>query len=79
VCSQVLVQPADQGMYMVHTPHFVVPCLVPLLQYTFQVRCGSMSLSALHACPTPVMPQEHQLLVLQNSQRLGPEGTRFPR
>jgi hypothetical protein len=35
---QVLVQPADQGMYRVHTPHFVVPCLVPLLRYTFQVR-----------------------------------------
>lgn len=34
---QVLVQPADQGMYKVHTPHFVVPCLVPLLQYTCKV------------------------------------------
>jgi hypothetical protein len=35
---QVLVQPADPGMYKVHTPHFMVPCLVPLLQYTFKVR-----------------------------------------
>ena len=30
---QVLVQPADPGMYRVHTPHFMVPCLVPLLQW----------------------------------------------
>jgi hypothetical protein len=34
---QVLVQPADQGMYTVLTPHFLVPCLVPLLHYNFKV------------------------------------------
>lgn len=33
---QVLVQSAAQGMYQIHTPHFVVPCLVPLLQYIFK-------------------------------------------
>jgi hypothetical protein len=42
---QVLVQPTDPGMYRVHSPHFVVPCLVPLLQYTFKVGgavCGPL-------------------------------------
>lgn len=41
-CTQVLVQPIDQTLCQVHTPHFVVPCLVPLLQYTFKV-CGDMT------------------------------------
>lgn len=34
---QVLVQAADPGMYRVHSHHFLVPCLAPLLQYTFKV------------------------------------------
>jgi hypothetical protein len=41
---QVLVQCPDQGSYRVHTPHFPVPCLVPLLQYTFKVRMDPRAL-----------------------------------
>lgn len=68
--SQVLVQPAgvDQGsssMYKVHSPHFIVPCLVPLLQYTFKVRgqwtvCSSQAVASLASSHTlrchPCMP-----------------------
>lgn len=60
---QVLVQSAAQGMYQIHTPHFVVPCLVPLLQYTFKVRCSAEALIAtvtllcfaLHVVPLSVL------------------------
>ncbi|WIA09492.1 hypothetical protein OEZ85_008892 [Tetradesmus obliquus] len=34
---RVLVQAEDEAMYQVHTPHFAVPALVPLLQYTYKV------------------------------------------
>jgi hypothetical protein len=46
---QVLVQAEDEAMYQVHTPHFAVPALVPLLQYTYKVRAARL----LH-------PEQHQ-------------------
>jgi len=60
---QVLVQSAAQGMYQIHTPHFVVPCLVPLLQYIFKVRCSAEAFIAtvtllclaLHVVPLSVL------------------------
>lgn len=47
---QVLVQATDPGMYRVHSPHFLVPCLVPLLQYTFKVSDWALkrSLAVTH-------------------------------
>jgi hypothetical protein len=45
---QVLVRPVEQDQYRVHTPHLVVPSLVPLLQYTYKVRVARVG--ALAAC-----------------------------
>lgn len=45
ILCQVLVQSVESGMYQVHTPHFVVPNLVPMLQYVFKVSLCPPSLS----------------------------------
>jgi hypothetical protein len=52
LCLQVLVQAEDEAMYQVHTPHFTVPTLVPLLQYTFKVGHVVLQHRSLH--PTGV-------------------------
>lgn len=46
---QVLVQATDPGMYRVHSHHFLVPCLVPLLQYTFKVSGSVLKRSLGHS------------------------------
>ncbi|KAF6257953.1 bardet-biedl syndrome 1 protein [Scenedesmus sp. NREL 46B-D3] len=38
---QVLVQAEDAALYQVHMPHFTVPTLVPLLQYTYKPALGA--------------------------------------
>eukprot|EP00775_Hariotina_reticulata_P003765 gene3765-4024_t len=60
---QMLAQ-ADNSVYQVHTPHVVVPCLVPMLQYIFKVDITSLQPDLADTIRVVVVGAKHQQLLM---------------